>query len=159
MRVSVAFSLLLMASMATAQEAEISAVKAAREQSNRAIEERDIKGFSHSLAPDFLMVRGSGTLVASRAAYIELFRQDFADPKSIVYQRTPEKIEISTAAPLAAEHGHWVGTTNGRVAYSGTYLAMWRHTEEGWKIRSELFVVLSCGDREICKQYASGPKK
>jgi hypothetical protein len=84
--------------------------------------------------------------VASRQAYIDLFRNDFANPSVITYSRTPDKIEISSAAPLAAEHGRWIGMNpDGSVAYRGTYLAMWRHTDGGWEIRSELFVVLSCG--------------
>ena len=159
MRVLFAFCFLLSAFAAVAQDAGVAEIRKVREQSNRAIVGRDIRAFSESLASDFMMVRGSGVLVPSRDAYIELFRQDFADSKSVVYQRIPDKIEISTAAPLAAEHGRWVGTADGRVAYSGTYLAMWRRTEQGWKLRSELFVVLSCGDAEICKAYAGGRSK
>lgn len=154
--VAVVFCLLATLQVAKAQNAQAAEIKAARERSNRAIAARDLETFSESLTDDFVMVRGSGAFVQSRDAYIALFRQDFADPTSTVYQRICDKIEISNAAPLAAEHGHWVGKVKGKSAYSGTYLAMWRHTAAGWKIRSELFVVLTCGDAEICKDYAAG---
>jgi hypothetical protein len=102
------------------------------------------------------MVRGSCAVVASRQAYIDLFRDDFANPSAITYRRTPDKIEISSAVPLAAKHGRWIGMNpDGSVAYRGTYLAMWRRTEGGWEIRSELFVVLSCDVGDACKSYAA----
>src|SRR5262245_20846804 len=42
---------------------------------------------------------------------------------------------------LAVEHDHWTATTpNGKVAFTGTYLAMWRRGQTGWQIRSEVFV-------------------
>ncbi len=48
----------------------------------------------------------------------------------------------------------------GNEAYGGTYLAMWRHTDGGWKIRSGLFVVLTCADEAACTAYrATGAQK
>jgi ketosteroid isomerase-like protein len=144
---------------AGADKNDEAAIRAARAQSNRAIAERKIDDFARTLGADFVMVRGSGALVATKQAYLDLFRADFADPKSISYRRMPDKIEVSSAAPLAAEHGHWVGLNVDRSeAYRGTYLAMWRRTDQGWEIRSELFVVLSCGVGEACKSYAGPPR-
>jgi ketosteroid isomerase-like protein len=132
-------------------EAEI---RAARQVSNAAIQRHDIKTFASTLADDFVMIRGNGALIPSRQAYIDLFNQDFTDPKAIRYERIADKIEISNAAPLAAEHGHWVGRLpDGTQAYGGSYMAMWRRTEAGWKIRSELFVVLTCSDDASCAGY------
>jgi len=133
---------------------DVRVIREIREASNRALAAHDIKAFAESLASDLVMIRGNGVLVPSREAYIELISGDFKDPNSTKYQRTPDDIEMSNAAPLAAEHGHWTGTLpNGKRAYSGTYLAMWRKTEAGWKIRSELFVVLSCDDESTCAGY------
>lgn len=132
-------------------EAEI---RAARQGSNAAIQHRDIKAFAATLADDFVMIRGNGALVPSRQAYIDTFTHDFADPKAIRYERISDKIEISNAAPLAAEYGHWIGRLpDGTQAYGGGYMAMWRRTDAGWKIRSELFVVLSCSDDASCAGY------
>lgn len=132
-------------------EAEI---RATRNASNQALLRRDAKAFAASLDDDFAMTRGNGVHISSRQAYIDLFTHDFADPAAIRYQRIPDKVELSAAAPLAAEHGHWVGTRpNGTQAYAGTYLAMWRRGPDGWKIRSELFVILSCADGPACAGY------
>jgi len=140
-----------MQSQPNSAEAEI---RTARQTSNAAIQRRDIKAFAATLAPDFIMIRGNGALVPSRQAYIDLFTHDFADPKAVRYERIADKIEISNAELLAAEHGHWIGTLpDGTRAYGGSYMAMWRRTDEGWKIRSELFVVLSCGDDASCAGY------
>jgi len=147
------FLALLLSIPALAQSPE-SDIRAIRQQSNRAIAQHDINTFAHSLAEDFLIVRGSGVFVASKAEYVNLFREDFADPKSMSYVRTPDKIELSSAAPLAAEHGHWIGKNpDGTTGYGGPYLAMWRHTAQGWQIRSELFIGLSCGTADACKAY------
>ena len=151
---------MLCAPMLLAQSSDQAAIRAAREQSNKAIREHDMKTFAASLTSDFVMVRGSSAFVGTRDAYVQLFRDDAADPDAAVYQRMPDKIEVSTAAPLAAEHGRWVGLVHGKAAYSGTYLAQWRREPDGWKIRSELYVLLACHDRKICSDYvASGKKK
>ena len=135
------------------------AIRAAREQSNRAIAQHNIDDFARTLSADFVMVRGSSTFVATKQAYIDLFREDFANPTAITYRRTPDKIDVSSAAPLAAEHGRWTGLNPDRtVAYRGTYLAMWRLTDARWEIRSELFVVLTCGVGDACKSYTA-PKR
>jgi len=131
-----------------------SEIRATRQASNNAIKRHDPKAFGASLDTDFSMIRGNGVFVPSRQDYIDQFAHDFADPKAILYERIPEKVEISRAAPLAAEHGHWIGThADGKRAYGGTYLAMWRKTAAGWKIRSELFVVLVCADGPACDGY------
>jgi len=138
-------------------------IRTARQSSNEALKHHDIQSFAASLDTDFVMIRGNGVLVPSRQAYIDTFTQDFANPKAVTYERIPDKIDLSTAAPLAAEHGHWIGRSgrsgltdaspNSTPAYSGTYLAMWRKTPTGWKLRSELFVVLTCGDEAACATY------
>jgi ketosteroid isomerase-like protein len=136
------------------------AIRAIRMESNHAIQQGNIGAFAASLTSDFVMVRGSSAF-ASREAYIAAFTQDFQDPIAIRYKRVAEKVELSQAAPLAAEHGHWIGRRpGGSEAYGGTYLAMWRHTDNGWKIRSELFVVLTCADEAACSAYqAAGAQK
>ncbi len=132
-------------------EAEI---RATRQASNEALKRRDIKAFAQSMDEDLVMIRGNGDFTPSKQVYIERFTRDFADPKAVRYERIPDKVEISDAAPLASEQGHWIGThADGSRAYGGTYLAMWRKTPAGWKIRSELFVVLTCYDGPSCAGY------
>lgn len=129
-------------------------IRAARERSNQAIRKHDVNGFAASLASDFVMVRGSGSFTPSRDEYIKTFAQIFSDPKAVSYRRITDKVEISAVGPLAAEHGHWMGVkADGSEAYAGTYLAMWILTESGWKLRSELYVVLTCRDTAACAEY------
>jgi ketosteroid isomerase-like protein len=152
-RLAFLFCTVLCAAMSQSNPAEAE-IHAARQASNVAIQRHDIKAFASTLATDFVMIRGNGVLVPSRQAYIDMFTQDFANPKAIRYERIADKIEISNAAPLAAEHGHWIGTLpDGTQAYGGSYMAMWLRTEAGWTIRSELFVMLFCKDEASCAGY------
>lgn len=132
----------------------VAQIRAARERSNRAIAARDIEAFGESIAEDYVMVRGKGVFVPSRQAYLEDNAADFKKPDAVRYERIPDKIELSTVLPIAAEHGHWIATSpNGKIAYGGTYLAMWRQGKKGWQLRSELFVLLSCQDEAACAAY------
>ena len=120
-------------------------IRAARAHSNRSIARRNLLGVADSLAENFVAVIGDGTFVPTLAAYLKLFKQGFDNPKtSLTYNRIPDTIQLSTDNPIAAEQGHWIATdANNKTVYTGTYMAMWTHTEDGWKIRSELYVSLS----------------
>jgi ketosteroid isomerase-like protein len=122
-----------------------STIRTARAHSNRSIARRNLLGVGDSLAENFVAVIGDGTFVPTRAAYLKLFKQDFDSPKtSLRYERIPDTIQLSAIHPMAAEQGHWIGTdANGKVAYTGTYMAMWQHIADGWKLRSELYVNLA----------------
>jgi ketosteroid isomerase-like protein len=130
-------------------EAEI---RAARAFSNKSIVRRNVAGVSESLDTDFVAVVGDGSFVPSRDAYLKLFKQDFDSPKTaITYERIADTVDVSANKPLAAEHGHWIGSfPDGRVAFTGAYMAMWRHTSVGWKIRSELYITLACHEGTRC---------
>jgi len=131
--------------MPTQLEQDEANIRAARAHSNRSIARRNLLGVADSLAEDFVAIIGDGTFVPSRAAYLKLFKQNFDDPKnSLTYERIPDTIQVSATESLAAEQGHWIATTaTGKVTHTGTYAAMWRHTPDGWKIRSELYVTLT----------------
>lgn len=120
-------------------------IRAARAHSNRSIARRNLLGVGDSLAENFVAIIGDGTFVPSRAAYLKLFQQDFNSPKtSLRYERIPDRIDVSSDASQASEQGHWIGTdANGHTIYTGTYAAMWTHTPDGWKLRSELYVTLT----------------
>lgn len=129
-------------------------VRAARARSNAAIAARDADAVVALMAPDVVVTPGSGgpALVgpdSSRAA----FARQFADTAFLGYVRTPDEIEASSYRPLAAERGRWVGRwrrADGVQELGGTYLAMWRRTDAGWQIRSELFVTLRCAGSRSC---------
>jgi uncharacterized protein (TIGR02246 family) len=148
--------LLAFVALAAAQTSvdPVAQIRAARERSNRALAMHDAKSFAASLGEDFVMVRGNGVFIPSRQAYIETIEADFRNPTAVRYERIADKIEISSVSAIAAEHGHWTATLpNGKRAYSGTYLAMWKRGDSGWQIRSELFVLLGCEDEATCSTY------
>ena len=120
-------------------------IRAARAHSNRTIARRNLLGVADSLAEDFIAVIGDGTFVPSREVYLKLFKQGFDDPKhSLTYERIADTIQVSATDALAAEIGHWIATTaTGTITHTGTYAAMWRHTADGWKLRSELYITLT----------------
>lgn len=126
------------------EESHEARIRRVRESSNRAIARRDLRGVGESLGEDYVGVIGDGTLVPSRAVYLQLFQEGFYQPDDcMAYVRTPAVVEVSDDEALAAERGEWVATLpTGAVAYTGSYAAMWRRTRTGWKIRSEIFVTL-----------------
>ena len=125
-------------------------IRRVRTASNRAMAERDAAGFAATLAEDYVMVRGNGSF-ATRETTLAAF---FTNPGPVRYERTTERVEISAATEMAAEHGRWSALLpEGQTAYGGTYLAMWRRSAEGWKIRAELFVLLTCENAVVCGEY------
>lgn len=105
------------------------------------------------MLPEIQVTAGSGRHITGRDSVRALFAKTFADAAFLDYVRTTDSVQISTLNPLAAEHGHWVGRwqrPDGIQHVRGTYLAMWRQTEAGWKLRSELFVSLSCDGSKAC---------
>lgn len=136
---------------ASAPESEIRDVRA---RSNKAIAAHDLEAVMETLVPDVVSTGGNGAVFVGRDSVRARFRRVFADTTFIDYLRTADSITVSTARPeLAAEHGHWMGrfhTANGIEDVGGVYLAMWRRTTQGWRIRSELFVNLTCHGLRAC---------
>ncbi len=125
-------------------EATIRALRAA---SNLAIADADLIAVSVSLAEDFIVIIGDGTLL-SREDYIAAFAHTFEQPVRLSYNRIADKIHVATSQLLAAEHGHWIARLSpesaaSQVLATGTYMAMWQFADSAWKLRSELFVSLT----------------
>ncbi|SOD82701.1 YybH family protein [Spirosoma fluviale] len=137
----------------TTESADATLIRALRKQSNLAIEHRDISGFGETMMPEIDVTRGSGSHVSGRDSVLASVAVQFKDPDFLGYVRMPDSIQVSTSNPLAAEHGHWTGRfkrPDGIQLITGTYLSMWRKTGQGWKIRSELFVSLTCTGSAAC---------
>ena len=136
-----------------AVSADKSAILAARAQSNQAIEARDLAGFGRTMLATINVTRGSGSHVTGRDSVLASVAGQFRDPNFLGYVRQTDSIQVSTMNPLAAEHGHWTGRfrhPDGIQTITGTYLSMWRKTDDGWKIQSELFVSLTCSGSAAC---------
>jgi len=136
-----------------AQSADEAAIRTLRAQSNRAIQERNLTAFGQTMLPEIEVTRGSGSHVSGRDSVLASVAPQFNDPNFLGYVRHTDSLQISSSAPLAAEHGHWTGRfkrADGIQSLTGVYLAMWRKTNAGWRIRSELFVVLNCTGSAEC---------
>lgn len=132
---------------------EAQAIRDARAAQNVAIRERDLDGIARHLESDVQVTSGTGTHVRGRDAYRAAFEDEFRASDDVTYRRVPDSIELSSVGGsrgddlLAAERGTWTGswtTRRGPVSMRGVYSAMWRKRDGRWRIRSELFVALTC---------------
>lgn len=122
-------------------------IRSVRSQSNAAIARHDAEGVVASLDAEYQITVGSGKLFHGKAGEIEGWREEFAESADLVYVRTPETVEVSSSGKRAAEIGVWLGTwtdADGAHRAAGRYAAHWSKASGSWKIRSELFVTLSC---------------
>ena len=67
----------------------------------------------------------------------------------------PESVSAceAPACVVATEYGRWSETwrqDGERTEVRGTYYAIWRRGESGWRIRSEAFAALVCRGRRYC---------
>lgn len=134
-------------------EPAIATIQQLRRQSNKAIQARDLAGFGQTMLANIEVTRGSGSHVSGRDSVLASVAVQFKDPAFLGYIRTTDRIDLSHTSPLAAEHGHWSGSfrrDDGIQVITGTYLSMWRKTDTGWKIQSELFVSLGCTGSAAC---------
>jgi ketosteroid isomerase-like protein len=123
-------------------------IRAARIAQNAAILARNADSVASFWVDDVTVTAGLGYVVRGRADYKAAFGRDAA----MTYQRTTERVVVSTTWPLAWEEGTWLGTAIGQVlpAIGGRYAAQWVRQNGRWYIRSELFVAIDCtGD--ACK--------
>ena len=126
---------------------EITAIRAARIEQNRAIAEGDLNRVAEFWTDDVSARRGLGAAVSGRQAYREILQPIPGAKSTVVYQRIPLEIEVSDRWPLAFESGTWVGrlgNVNGPDVVTGRYSAQWVKRDNRWLIRSEVFVALSC---------------
>ena len=152
------FTLLLLLSMSPAtllsQNSSEQAIRAIREASNAAIAGRNLQALGQTWVEDLHVTTSSGDLRQSGEDMEAAFASRFRDPEFVTYVRTPIKVSISQGRSFAAEQGEWVGTWNkpdGQMNIRGVYLAQWQEREGGWRIRSEVFVALSCEGSATCE--------
>ncbi len=122
-------------------------IRSRRGQSNTAIARHDVDGVVSLLDVEYQITTGSGAFHQGRAGERDTWAAEFARAADLVYVRTPATIEVSSAGTRAAEVGAWTGswsTPQGVRKSGGRYAAHWRLVDGVWKIRSELFVTLSC---------------
>lgn len=122
------------------------AIRLRRAQFNRALADMDLAAIGPILAPDVVLVAGTDSAVISgRKAQLQAWKREFSAAARTVYLRTPERIVLSSAAPVAFEHGQWTGTAaaTGSAIAAGDYTAKWRQLGTDWVIEAELYLTLA----------------
>ena len=120
------------------------AIRSARARQNEAIAQGSFDEVARFWTEDVTVRAGLGFTLNGREAY----RDAFASDTTIAYVREPARITVSDRWPLAFEVGTWVGRrrATGEELIAGEYGAQWIEIDGVWKIRSEVFVALSCSD-------------
>jgi len=135
------------------QNSSEQAIRANRAASNAAIAARNLQDLRQTWVEELHVTTSSGDLRRNGQDMEAAFASRFRDPEFVTYVRTPIEVSISQGGSFAAEQGEWVGTWNkpdGEMNIRGVYLAQWQEREEGWRIRSEVFVALSCEGSATC---------
>lgn len=145
---AVGLAVLALGAMPSPQQIDdVAAIRAQRLAFNEAMAARQTERFGEFLAADVETVGGNGTALHGVAAYAEILQRLAQNPEFDTYVRTPDEIEIGGTGVIALEVGHWRGTWqrgDEETVASGRYMAQWRKTDDGWRIRAELFVGLEC---------------
>jgi ketosteroid isomerase-like protein len=117
-------------------------IRGARLAQNQALRAGDIDRAATFWASDIVVLAGLG----ARLEGIVAVRQAFATDGSVIYERTPDEIQVSDAWPIAWERGRWRGidTATDSALITGWYSARWVRSDIGWRIQSEHFVADRC---------------
>lgn len=135
-------------------DASAKAIHAQRSAFNAAIAEEDAETIASVLAGDVLLITGTDSdLYSGREVQVELWRSDFESSERLVYERTPECIQVSERFPIALERGRWRGQpeNDSPGIVQGSYSAKWRHDGDAWRLEVEVYMTEECSP-SICPE-------
>ncbi len=116
-------------------------ISKARQNSNKAIANRDVEGIIKFWLDDYLVIRGSGTIEYGKEANKINWSKIFLETPQTYYERFSSEVIISKNNPdLAWESGVWKGFNT--YSKGGRYSAQWKRKDGEWKIQAELFVAV-----------------
>jgi uncharacterized protein (TIGR02246 family) len=137
------FGLFLMAQLTFAQKTtdkEVMLIQSLRTASNEALAKHDVDGMSQYWLDDLVLIRGNSSHLAGKDTIVAAWRKLFKDYPKVSYIRIPAQITISDNDTIAWETGTWKAFNS--YSNGGNYSAMWKKTNNSWKILAELFVSL-----------------
>ena len=137
------FGLFLMAQLTFAQKTtdkEVMLIQSLRTASNEALSKHDVDGMSQYWLDDLVLIRGNSSHLAGKDTIVAAWRKLFKDYPKVSYIRIPAQITISDNDTIAWETGTWKAFNS--YSNGGNYSAMWKKTNNSWKILAELFVSL-----------------
>jgi ketosteroid isomerase-like protein len=134
--------------LSTADAADEALIRAARQQFNRAIEQRDVEAIQSFILPEYHIVTGRSAQSHGKAEQAQLWAQTFAEDPTFVCIRTTREVRVNKAWGLAEELGNWrcdYTVDAGKVRGTGVYAAKWQRSLRGsWLLQSEVFTTLNC---------------
>jgi len=136
-----------------AQSTHAESIRGIREISNTAIASRDLAALRGTWVEDVHVTGSSGEVFQGSLEMERAFASSFAQADFVTYRRTPDTVSVSEGGGFGAEYGRWVGRwakADGEMNVRGVYLAQWQNREGEWRIRSEVFVALSCTGSASC---------
>ena len=119
---------------------EVILIRSLRAASNEALVKHDVDGMSKYWLDDLILIRGNSSYLVGKDAIVAAWKKLFKDNPKISYVRVPAQITISNNDTLAWETGTWKAYSS--YSNGGSYSAMWKKTNNNWKILAELFVSL-----------------
>jgi ketosteroid isomerase-like protein len=138
----------------SAQIPDEEAIRAVREASNQALKDKDIEALEATWLPNLHVTGSNGDVISSGDEMARIFAGAFEDPGYISYERRPVEVRLSPGQGYAAESGSWTGRSRdngGEMVVTGTYMAQWHKVAGVWRIRSEVFVALTCEGSDKCQ--------
>ena len=124
----------------TNTDKDVILIKSLRIASNEALAKHDINGMSKYWLDDLVLIRGNSSHLTGKDTIVAAWRKLFNDNPTVNYTRVPTQITISNNDTLAWETGTWKAVNS--YSKGGNYSAMWKKTNNSWKILAELFVSL-----------------
>jgi hypothetical protein len=129
------------------------AIRAAREQWNRAVGKRDTAAFRALLSGTYRLTSGYGHIFGQDSAVAGAARL-FAQRPDLFYEAHPTRIRVMADHGLASEYGEWVErwrVPSGLTELRGTYYVFWRSHGGRWLIEGEVNVPEACTGSDYCK--------
>lgn len=149
--------IVLAAAMTVAAPSDDDLIRALRRANNAAIAARDTAAAMAAMAPGIVLVDSAGAVyVGAKPLTDDYAAHEFRDPSFIAYDRVTDRVEVSAKGRFAAEYGHWTGRhrrpDGGETQTTGVYLSEWVKVDGAWKIQTESYVGLGCGQMTTCNR-------
>ncbi|MEJ0079707.1 MAG: nuclear transport factor 2 family protein [Puia sp.] len=115
-------------------------IKSLRSASNEALAKHDVDGMSNYWLDDLVLIRGNSSQLAGKDTIVAAWRKLFKDnPKSQLCKGSRSNHDQQQRY-TCLETGTWKAFNS--YSKGGSYSAMWKKTNNKWKILAELFVSL-----------------
>jgi len=124
--------------------------------SNAGIKAHDTTAIAKHWTSDITVVTSRNAQNIGKKKNADAFATEFNTRDSIVYIRTPSKVEVFLEAGMASENGTWIGkwkNGNENVIVTGSYYAKWIRSGANWFIRAEIYTPLTCKGDSYCKAF------